>query len=209
MSKDTERLSREEEQALIERCRSGDSDALNDLLDTHQDRVFRTAMTMVQGDQEAATELAQEVLISAFRHLHQFRGESRLSTWLYRMTVNFSKNLKMSQGRQKARFVSIDQINREKEEENQQRWEPRDEALSPSEILQGKDISHHLLKAIDSLADEFKDVLVLRYIEDLSYEEISKELELPAGTVKSRINRGRKYLREALEDSPIKDVLPK
>lgn len=200
MSDSMERGDDGAERELVARARAGDGAALESLLALHQDRVYRTALGMVGGDQEAAFEVAQEVLVSAFRHFHQFRGASKFSTWLYRMVANFTKNLQVSRGRQRRRFVSLDAPART----DSSGEIPRDFAatgVDAREAAAGKELMGILQQRLSELPPEFRDVLVLRYIEDLSYEEISGSLEIPLGTVKSRVNRARIELRKAMGDS--------
>lgn len=201
MSKSCEedQIAVQQESELIDRAQNGDEAAMDILLKTHQDRVFRTALGLVGGDEEAALEIAQDVLISAFRHLHQFRGASKLSTWLYRMTVNFAKNRAVSRGRRSARFVSLSNPISSDSQERVQRDVPEDKPL-PRDEAAGRETIEILRDRIAELPEEFRAALMLRYFEDLSYEEIAEALEVPIGTVKSRINRGRAELRKSMAD---------
>ncbi len=207
MSKPPEQLMPEEEQQLIKRAKEGDQEALGQLLAAHQDRVFRTALSLVRGDEDKAAEVAQSVLISAFRHMEQFQGAAKFSTWLYRMTVNFSKNQAVSEGRRKARFVSMTAPKKEGSEEMVQRDfatgnpSPSDEAAAREEL---RILEEHL----NGLADDYRLVLTMRYWEDASYDEISDALSIPLGTVKSRINRARAELRKRMKDVLETEDLP-
>ncbi|MEO8376890.1 MAG: sigma-70 family RNA polymerase sigma factor [Candidatus Sumerlaeota bacterium] len=188
----------EQEKTLIQQARGGDAAAMEALLSAHQDRVFRTALGLLGGNQEAALEVSQEVLVSVFRHLEQFRGESRFTTWLYRMTVNFAKNRSVAEGRRASRFVSLDTTPEQDDEAR-----PREYAVarpSPREEAAGGEMMAIMMSRIDELAEEFRAVLILRYMEDRSYEEISEVLGVPLGTIKSRINRGRSELRRLMAD---------
>lgn len=188
------------EQQLIERARAGDSEAMERLLTAHQDRVYRTALSLLGGDTEAAFEIAQNVLISASRNLHQFRGNSRLSTWLYRMTINFRHNYQAAQRRQRDRFVSLDgSLAPGMPDEGQGLHERlRSTRPDPREVATVAELKEQVAEQLALLAPEFREPLHLRYVEDLGYEEIASILEIPNGTVKSRINRGRAELRKRL-----------
>jgi RNA polymerase sigma-70 factor (ECF subfamily) len=199
MSDQAGQLPPDQEKLLIDKARGGDSAAMDALLSAHQDRVYRTALGLLGGDAEAAFEVAQEVLVSVFRHLEQFRGESRFSTWLYRMTVNFSKNRSVATGRRNARFVSLDAPPKGDDEEARPR-EHATERPSPREEAAGGEMMTLLMARMEELPEEFRSVLVLRYVEDRSYEEISETLGVPLGTIKSRINRGRGELRRLMAD---------
>lgn len=196
MSNTAEGLTPDEERALIEKAQAGDEAALERLLSAHQDRVYRTALGLTGGDGEASFEIAQDVLVSACRHISQFRGNSRFSTWLYRMTVNFHKNHQVASGRRRARFVSMD--NPRKNDEDDRPREFADGGPSARDKAAGSEMLEILHAKLGELAEEFRTVLVLRYFEDMSYEEIGESLDLPLGTVKSRINRGRRELRRIM-----------
>lgn len=199
MSELTGQPEEEWERDRITRARAGDQQALEDLLAAHQDRIFRTSLGIVAGNQEEAFELAQEVLISAFRHFAQFRGESRFSTWLYRMTVNFAKNRAVAHGRRRARFVPIDDPRTDQGDQPRTR-EFQAETPSPRERAAGNEMMTLLHQRMENLPEEFRSVLILRYVEDRSYEEIADILGVPLGTIKSRINRGRAELRLLMAD---------
>ncbi len=188
------------EQQLIEQARSGDSQAMEQLLSAHQDRVYRTALSLAGGDQEAALEIAQNVLISASRSLGRFRGDARLSTWLYRMTANFRHNYETAQRRRRERFVSLDAPVPGSENHDGRELHERFRASNPGprEVAEAHELEDRVTSAMQQLPAEFREALHLRYVEDLSYEEIAAILEVPAGTVKSRISRGRAELRQLL-----------
>lgn len=192
--------------ALLQRARSGDMAAMDALLSSHQDRIFRTALGLLGGDEETAAEVAQQVLISAFRHLHQFRGQSRFSTWLYRMTVNFIKNHHTAENRRRARFVPLEPPGGQSDEAAPRSVADRaaSEAPSPHEQASQRQMEALVFQKIEELPEEFRAVLVLRYVEDASYEEIAEALDVPLGTVKSRVNRGRAELRRLM--APYRDA---
>lgn len=169
------------------------------LLSNHQDRVFRTALMRLGGDDDAAADVTQQVLISAFRNIRTFRGESKFSTWLHRMTVNFATNAQVSAGRRTARFVSLD-APRESESGDEVMVAPIGPGPSPREQASGGEVMALLLRRLEEVPVEFRAALKHRYLEDMSYEEISEILQLPLGTIKSRINRGRAELRRLMSD---------
>jgi RNA polymerase sigma-70 factor (ECF subfamily) len=191
-------LSRDEERALVERAQAGDEQALEELLAAHQDLVYRTALRFTAGREEPAFELAQEVLISAFRHIRKFRAQSRLSTWLYRITANLAKNRYVVENRERARFTSLDNPSSGENDVRPREW--RDAGVGPRQQAEGNEAMEILHERLSRLEPEWREVIVLRYFEDLSYEEIAEVLDVPLGTVKSRINRARRMLRELMED---------
>lgn len=191
-------LSPDQERELVRRAQAGDGQALEDLLTAHQDLVFRTAMRYTSGREEAAFELAQEVLVSAFRHIGKFRSESRFSTWLYRITSNLAKNRYVVENRERARFTSLEAPVDEGEDERQRDW--ADDKASPRDEATGRETLGILRERMEQLEPEWREVVILRYFEEKSYEEIAEVLDIPIGTVKSRINRARRALRELLSD---------
>ncbi len=192
-------LLRETEEQLIRQAQSGDESALESLLSAHQDLVYRTALRFLGGREEAAFELAQEVLVSAFRHIKRFRGESRFSTWLYRITSNLAKNRFVVENRERARFTSLEAPRSHESGDEQPRDWP-DKKGDPRAAASDREKLALLLERLETLEPEWKEVLVLRFFEDLSYEEIANVLNVPVGTVKSRLNRARRALREAMGD---------
>jgi RNA polymerase sigma-70 factor (ECF subfamily) len=193
-------MDHEQEKTLIDRARKGDRSAMDQLLAEHQDRVFRTALGLLGGNEDAACEVAQEVLVSAFRNISQFRGDARFSTWLYRMCVNYSKNWQSSDGRRRARFVSMDSGRSDPEEDDPRPMDFAAQGPSARELAAGTELGELLQHNLARLPEEFREVLVLRYIEDASYEEIAAALNTPLGTIKSRINRARSELRKLMAD---------
>jgi RNA polymerase sigma-70 factor (ECF subfamily) len=189
----------ETEQQLVRQAQSGDESALEALLSAHQDIVYRTALRFLGGREEAAFELAQEVLISAFRHIKRFRGESRFSTWLYRITSNLAKNRFVVENRERARFTSLEAPRSNESGEDA----PRDWADGQRDVravASDREKVALLVQRLEDLEPEWREVLVLRFFEDMSYEEIAEALVVPVGTVKSRLNRARRALREAMGD---------
>jgi RNA polymerase sigma-70 factor (ECF subfamily) len=200
MSDTQEQPGRAEEAALIEKAQRGDQAAMETLLSSHQDRVYRTVLGLVGGNAEAAFEIAQEVLVSAYRHIGQFRGASKFSTWLYRMAVNYTKNHKVARGRRDARFVSMDAPRRNDSSGDEVPMDFAAEQVSAREHAAGAEMLDLLKERLGELDPDFRTVIVLRYLEDRSYEEIAEALGIPEGTVKSRINRARSELRRLMQD---------
>jgi RNA polymerase sigma-70 factor (ECF subfamily) len=199
MSDSQERSDQELEARLLPAAKAGDRAAMERLLTLHQDRIFRTALSYLGGNEEGATEVAQDVLISMARNLAGFRGESRLTTWLYRMTVNYAKNYLAAKQRRSARFVSLDAGN-DPEEETPRMVQAADPRGNTRDQAAGAEMQSILQQRLALLPEDFRTVMILRFIEDQSYEEIGETLSIPVGTVKSRINRGRAELRKLMAD---------
>lgn len=178
---------------LIQRFKNGDRSAFSELLDRHQDRVYGICFRWL-GNQQAAEEVAQEVFVSLFRSLERFRGDSKFSTWLYRVTVNHCKNQHMHRTRRgHGRHESLDSA----PEDAPVRQLPSTDRGADSGAMQ-TDAERVLQAGLAALDEEHRQIILLRDLEDLSYEEISSLLDLPKGTVKSRLHRARTELARQL-----------
>lgn len=169
---------------LISRARGGDREAFGALVEQYRDNVYRLAYRMC-GNAYDADEAAQEAFVAAWRALPNFRGDAKFSTWLYRLTTN----------------VAIDVMRREKRHQtvgDGEMVDLADDADSPQETVERTEQQEAVQKALATLSEEYREVLLLRYMEELDYAEIAEVLQLPSGTVKSRINRAKAALKTAL-----------
>ena len=178
----------EEELALVRRVQSGELDAFEDLVRAHEKTVYNLALRMT-GNPEDAEDMAQEAFLKAYRSLPDFRGESKFSVWLYRIVSNVCLDHLRRQSRRPAVSLTT-----EDEEGEAQQWDVPDESLSPERLLEQKLTREAVQKGLRQLPEEQRQILLLREIKGLSYEEIGEILELEPGTVKSRIFRARKRL---------------
>ena len=178
------------EQELIGAAQQGDEGAFEELVRQYEKRVYHLALRMC-GDQEDAWEIAQEAFLSVWRGLRFFRGESAFSTWVYRLTSNAAIDYLRRQNRQKAlEGVSLD--------DQETLAEPQDQSPSPQQQAELGELRENLQEGLMALSAEHRQVLLLRELQGLSYEEIGRELDLDLGTVKSRIARAREKLRKIL-----------
>jgi RNA polymerase sigma-70 factor (ECF subfamily) len=176
--------------ALAQECAHGDEMACARLVTDHQRMVYQLGLNLL-GEPQEALDLCQEVFLRVFRTLPQFRGQSSLRTWIYRIALNQASNRqRWWRRRRRAQQVSLD-------EPHQQLPESRHSAL-PDRIFQQREIADSVWNAVDALPFDQRAVIVLREIDGLSYEEIAASLELAVGTVKSRLARARETLRERL-----------
>ena len=169
---------------LISRARGGDREAFGALVEQYRDNVYRLAYRMC-GNAYDADEAAQEAFVAAWRALPNFRGDAKFSTWLYRLTTN----------------AAIDVMRREKRHQtvgDGEMVDLADDADSPQETVERTEQQEAMQKALATLSEEYREVLLLRYMEELDYAEIAEVLQLPSGTVKSRINRAKAALKTAL-----------
>ncbi|WAC08536.1 MAG: sigma-70 family RNA polymerase sigma factor [Thermodesulfobacteriota bacterium] len=182
---------------FISRCQKGDTEAFGVLVERYQKKMFNIAFRMT-GDYEAAGEVVQEAFLSAFRAIKTFRGEATFATWLTTIVLNHAKNsLKKTRVISHYEPISLDQAADPHNETP--RFDPPADSMSAMERLEKKDIQEVVQEAINSLDTEFREILILKDIQEVSYEEITAILKIPDGTVKSRIFRAREALRERLK----------
>jgi RNA polymerase sigma-70 factor (ECF subfamily) len=184
-----------EEQELVERLKRRDEAAFNAFVIRYQDRVFRILLRML-GDRAEAEDLAQEVFISIFKAIDSFRGESQLSTWVYRVASNHCRNRLKYLARRRQKMM--DDFDEEAVAGAQGTLLP-DRQGTPDRLLEARQTEVLLEEGLARLDDEQRELIVLREVEHLSYEEIMAITGLPEGTVKSRLHRARSALREHLE----------
>ncbi len=184
------------ERELVERCRSGDQTGYEEFYRTYSGGVYTLAWKVL-GDTEGAKDATQEIFMKAFRGLKDFQYQSKISTWLYRITVNHCRDMQRSKSRKKE--VSVEIFNDENEVESLLDRMP-DNKPTPSQEQSDKQIRQRVVEAINHLPMEFRETVYLKEIEDMSYEEISKVVGCRLGTVKSRIFRAREMLQKELKD---------
>ncbi len=185
-----------EDTQLINAFKGGNKTAFDGLVRKHKDRVFNLCYRFL-GDYEDANDTAQDVFIKAYKALKGFRAESSFSTWIYQIAVNTCKNkIKSLEHRYRKQTRSLD--NPGTAGNDNRSMEIADESLSPPMELEKKERTILIQKAIDSLPKTKKEMIVLRDMEGLSYEEIVTITGLTLGTVKSKIARARTDLREKL-----------
>ncbi len=176
----------EQEARWLQLARTGDGDAFRQLVDRHQGRVARTVLGML-GEQDA-DDVAQEVFIRLHRHMHEFRGEAKLGTWLTRVAINLCLDRLRARQRRQWRWLSL-------HSEEGQRLEP---ALDGEALLDARERQALVRRAVQELKPEWRAVVVLRWLEGLSTEETADLLQLPYGTVLSRLSRAMKALGREL-----------
>jgi RNA polymerase sigma-70 factor (ECF subfamily) len=185
-----------DDQALVEAFLSGNRIAFDELLSRHKDRVFNLCYRFM-GDNQEAEDCAQDVFLKVYRSLKRFRFESSFYTWIYRITVNTCKN-RLRTMRFRGMKKSGVPYNTENSSKDCQPLERGDEGKSPIAELEKKERIRLIQNAIDSLPVGQKDVVILRDIEGLSYEEIINITGYRLGTLKSKLSRARHELRQRL-----------
>ena len=180
---------------LVRRLKRGDYKAFDLLLLKYQSRVVGLALKFVK-DLQIAEDIAQESFLKAYKSINSFREESAFYTWIYRITVNTSKNYLTSKSRKKE--LSESDINRLEDSED---IFDIPGGSSPEEILSANNLREVIMESLTNLPEDIRSAISLREFEGLTYEEISEVLNCPIGTVRSRIFRGREIMQERI--SPI------
>ncbi|MDH3538544.1 MAG: sigma-70 family RNA polymerase sigma factor [Acidimicrobiia bacterium] len=171
-----------EDTALLERFLAGDQEAFNTLMRAHEDRVFAIALRMMR-NRDAALDATQETFLTLYRKADRFHHQSAFSTWLYRVTIN----------------TCYDQLRKQQ----RRRADPLPETNDPPDLhsadeLSGAELRPDLAQALHSLPEDFRSAVVLSDFEGHSLETVAEILEVPVGTVKSRLFRGRRLLAQKL-----------
>ena len=179
------------EDAIVERCRKQDFEAFGKLIDAYQNRVFGFVRRMVPSADEAA-DVTQEVFIKAFQNFARFDGRCSVRTWLFRIAYHLCVDRARKVDRSPTEVALIDPAEGEDIDVADTRWQP-DQLLIDSELM-------GVIEAgIGSMSEKLRSVLILHDKEDMSYEEIAQMLEVPIGTVKSRLFLARAYLQDVLK----------
>src|SRR5271167_1378091 len=181
------------EETLIRRIRQGEHELFYELIRPYERRVYAAALAILRNEADAE-DAAQEAMLKAFKHIGQFRGESRFSTWLIQITVNEAR-----MRRRKEHAEIMEPIaDREDQEGN---YTPRDFAdwrEIPSETLERNEVRQKLAEALAELGQIYREVFVLRDMQHLSIEETAKALGISSASVKTRLLRARLMLRDLL-----------
>ena len=177
---------------LVKRAKAGDYQAFDLLVIKYQTRLISTAFKFVK-DMQIAEDIVQESLIKSYKSLHSFREDSSFYTWVYRITINTAKNFLVSKKRRgellqaeigKEGAIEIEQFSQD----------------SPEALLMRSQLKHLIENCLNQLSEETKTAITLREFDGLSYEEISKIVNCPVGTIRSRIFRGREILDKEIEN---------
>ena len=181
------------EEMLIRRIRNGEHELFYQLIRPYERRVYATAFAITRNESDAE-DVAQEAMLKAFKNLAQFRSEARFSTWLIQITVNEARMRK-----RKERSSMEEPIPEYQDEDGN--YTPRDFAdwrEIPSETLERKEIRQKLTEALAGLGEKYREVFVLRDMQQLSIEQTAKTLNISTAAVKTRLLRARLMLRDLL-----------
>jgi RNA polymerase sigma-70 factor (ECF subfamily) len=184
---------------ILERARAGSAEAFRELVERHQDRVFRLMRRLLRCDRDTAADFAQEVFLRVHRGLARFDGRAKFTTWLHKIAVNVSISDHRRRSAQKRGRWTFS-LDAPMPGTDDLRAEPAADDPDPAARAYHQEIAAAVRAAMDELPDEFRQAVVLRDLQGLSYEEIGSILGVPVGTVRSRIHRGRLVLQEKLRD---------
>lgn len=174
----------EDHQALL-RCQQGDRQAYGIVVKKYMKRAYFTALALV-GNRDDALDLSQEAFIRAYQALARFDLRQQFFTWYYRIL----RNICLNHLRDHAKFINLSETDES---------ETVDRDADPAALAERNDLSERLWKALSSLSVEHREVIILKDLEDCSYKEIAQRLEIPPGTVMSRLFNARKQLKNKLE----------
>ena len=177
----------DQEQNWIQAAKGGDQAAFGHLVETYQKRVYALTVRMCPTP-ELAEEAAQEAFLAAWQGLPFFRGDSAFSTWLYRLASNACVDLLRKEGRHQGPSLDDETV----------AADMADPAPTPERVAEHRELRTQIEAGLRALTPEHREVLILRELQQLSYDEIADVLSLDLGTVKSRISRGRRQLRDFL-----------
>jgi RNA polymerase sigma-70 factor (ECF subfamily) len=169
-----------DERALIERCRTGDDIAFGELVDRYKNLVYGMVWRMI-GDRSQADDLAQEVFLKVYRGLPYFRGDARLSTWIYRIVANVCTQARSSRMAERPALSPVKEPG------------AADAAFADLELRD------RLEKAIARLPDNYRLLIAAHYLDGVQYEALAEALDIPIGTVKTHLYRAKRRLRELLQ----------
>jgi RNA polymerase sigma-70 factor, ECF subfamily len=170
----------------VKRVQRGDTESFEILVRRHQNTTFNLIYRFL-GDYDEATDTAQEVFLSVYKSIQQFRGDATFSTWLYRIAFNHASTRRKSLNSKLQRQVALE-----------------DDAVlvdcgdNPESSAERKEIQQRVQQALNSLDGDDAQIILLRDLQDVSYEDIAQTLDVPIGTVKSRLHRARQALRTSL-----------
>lgn len=182
------------DEMLVKGCKKGRMDAFEKLMRKYENKVYSLCYRF-SGNYDDANDLAQETFIKVYNSINKFQGKSAFSTWLYRVTTNVC----LDEMRKRKNVNSFSLDNPQKNDEGEEiYYDLSDQKFNPELIAEKNDLKQIVHKGINYLSEQQRMIIILREIEELSYEEIAEILDISIGTVKSRLNRARKNLKEIL-----------
>lgn len=182
------------ETRLARLARKGDQRAFAEIVDLYKDKLYHLAYRMI-GNRQEAEDIVQEAFLRVFKHLDRYDENQKFSTWIYRIATNLS----IDRLRKRRAIYSLDAESSDHEGLDGYAMLPSDDRTPESELLLSE-TQRLIHEAMETLPAKYKSVMVLRYLQDLSLQEISDIMGMPVTTVKTRVHRGREFLRKKLEN---------
>jgi len=191
-------MSSAEDRLLIDKFKGGELGAFDKLVDKYSGRAYQIAYGIL-GNRQDAEEVAQDVFVRIHRALPRFRGDSEFTTWMYRIAMNLARNkYRWNKSRGSQRNVSIDAPLDGTDDPDAKRLDVVEARLAPDEKASLDELEQRALAELDNLPELYRQALMLRNVDELSYEDIADLLGCKLGTIKSRIARAREELRKRL-----------
>jgi RNA polymerase sigma-70 factor (ECF subfamily) len=185
------------EEELVERLKRRDEAAFTELIRLYEKRIFQLVLRMLQ-DRGEAEDVAQDVFLTVFKSIDSFRGDSKLSTWLYRVATNHCKNrIKYLERRARGKKTELDEV-AEHDRVESASMSASAQLARPDQQAEANQMEAIMRRAIAELDEDQRELVILRDVENMSYEEIQEITGLPEGTVKSRLHRARLQLAKAV-----------
>ena len=185
-------MTREQEYLIVQRVLEGDTNAFEELVLEYEKKVYNVSLRMLNNSEDAS-DMTQEAFIKAYNSLSGFRGDSKFSVWLTRIVSNLCLDFLRSRNRRPTVSLSM-----EDEDGEDVQLDIADTSQSPEQLLERSLTRESVRRGLQSLPEDYREILLLREIQGLSYDEIAAALDIEVGTVKSRIFRGRKKLCDYL-----------
>ncbi len=184
----------DEDILIVQRCLRGDKEAFGQLIEKYKRPIFNLAYRMLQSEEEAE-DAFQETFLKAYKSLDKYKINYSFFTWLYTVALNVCRNRLKKKWRY--HFFSIDEP---LHDDDKLTWQIADKSMSPEVLLERKQAMALISEAINRLPEKYRVVIILRYLEDQSYLEISEIVGLPLGTIKTQIHRGRRIIQKYLKE---------
>jgi len=185
-----------EDAALVKRAQGGDKNAFGELVKRHERKVYALAFRFMRNKEDAA-DVMQETFLQAYKKILSFEGKSAFSTWLYRIAVNFCL---MKKRKKTLKYVSVDKPVESASGEEDIKRELVDWTTDPMALADKKEVRIKIENALSELPDEYREIVVLRDMDGFSNDEVADMLKISLSAVKSRLHRGRMYLRKGLSE---------
>jgi RNA polymerase sigma-70 factor (ECF subfamily) len=181
------------DEELISRFQQGSGDAFDEIVRRYKDKLVNFVYRYT-GNYDDCEDIAQDTLIKVYTSKHLYKEIAKFSTWIYTIAINLAKTKVIKKQKMKTFSISDNYDDEDKD------FDIPDDAFTPDVDANAKFLNQHIQNALNQINENYRELVIMRDVEDLSYEEIVEITGLPMGTVKSRINRGREKLQELLKD---------